>query len=350
VTDEAYGRAATNFAIARVKRDIGSANYVGAMVVDRRSSEEWNTAGGLDFSYWYRGAVNIQGFLAQTQTGGEGGDGTAFRLGVDYTGDRYGFSVGHLFVGPEATADAGFVTREDIRRTDLLARITPRPRVLGLRKLDLFLLTQVITRSDGVMQDWQVGPAISPVWESGDNVTVFAIRGFTRLDESFDIREDDDPGLRVTVPTGDYHLWQFGLFSSTSSHRPIVASTQIMLQRNYGGTVHSLTGGLTAAPSANLAVEATYTRNLVDVPGGSFGADIAALRLSYAFSTRMFVHALLQYNSLDRDMSANLRFNLIHRPGSDLFVVFNEQRGYERDLTRLDTRTAVVKVTYLARL
>ncbi|HUF35109.1 MAG TPA: hypothetical protein VMN37_04115, partial [Gemmatimonadales bacterium] len=69
-----------------------------------------------------------------------------------------------------------------------------------------------------------------------------------------------------------------------------------------------------------------------------------------AASTRLFADALVQYNSLDNQLSANLRLNLIHRPGSDLFVVLNERRGGEADLwTPLD-RGAVVKLTYLVRL
>ena len=40
----------------------------------------------------------------------------------------------------------------------------------------------------------------------------------------------------------------------------------------------------------------------------------------------MFLSALIQYNSELRQVSSNLRFNLIHRPLSDIFTVYNEQR------------------------
>ncbi len=52
----------------------------------------------------------------------------------------------------------------------------------------------------------------------------------------------------------------------------------------------------------------------------------------------------------DDRLSANVRINFIHRPGSDLFVVFNEERGSSASLWDLNTRAAVMKVTYLARL
>jgi len=116
-----------------------------------------------------------------------------------------------------------------------------------------------------------------------------------------------------------------------------------------GAFASLLTGDLTLNPNANLSVNVRYSRNWVDVPDGSFTADLAALRLSYAFSVRLFANALLQYNNFDNSVSANVRLNFIHRPGSDLFVVFNEQRGTDDGLWDLDNRGAVVKVTYLKR-
>jgi hypothetical protein len=50
------------------------------------------------------------------------------------------------------------------------------------------------------------------------------------------------------------------------------------------------------------------------------------MRLNYSFSTKMFVSALLQYNSDLRKVSSNVRLDLIHRPLSDIFLVYNEQR------------------------
>jgi hypothetical protein len=72
--------------------------------------------------------------------------------------------------------------------------------------------------------------------------------------------------------------------------------------------------------------------------------------LGYSFSTRLTTNALIQYNSLNRDFSANLRLNFIHRPGSDLFIVLTERRGVDDALWDLSDRGLVAKVTYLVRL
>jgi len=49
-------------------------------------------------------------------------------------------------------------------------------------------------------------------------------------------------------------------------------------------------------------------------------------RANYSFSPRMFVDALAQFDPASKQLNANVRFNLIHHPLSDLFVVYNDQR------------------------
>lgn len=85
------------------------------------------------------------------------------------------------------------------------------------------------------------------------------------------------------------------------------------------------------------------------IPSGDFTAKLLSLRGSYSFSTRLTTNLLVQYNSLDEKFSTNLRVSFMHRPGSDLFFVFTEQRGSDEDLWRVSDRAMVMKVTYLKR-
>ena len=72
--------------------------------------------------------------------------------------------------------------------------------------------------------------------------------------------------------------------------------------------------------------------------------------ITEAFSTKLVANALMQYNKLDDELSISVRINFIHRPGSDLFIVINEERGSSTSIWDVNTRAAVVKLTYLARL
>ncbi|MEJ2205658.1 MAG: hypothetical protein P8170_16290, partial [Gemmatimonadota bacterium] len=177
-----------------------------------------------------------------------------------------------------------------------------------------------------------------------DTFNLWANVSETVLDEGFELTDD------VDVPIGRYrndHVWFFG---NTSRSRAISADITALRSEFYGGSLKSAGGTLTLAPSPQVALGLGFTRNDVDVPDGSFIADITSVRASYSFSTRLTTNVLVQYNSLDRAFSTNVRVSFIHRPGSDLFVVFTENRGDERRVWNLQDRGLVMKVTYLARL
>ena len=342
-TGPGAGEPSANHGVLRLKRDVGRSSYLGALVADRRDGEGGNTAGGLDGSFWPTSSLNVQAFVARTWTSGPGGDGTAYRLGASYDGDRVGFVAQHLRVGPEADPRMGFVTRRDIRRSDASARYTFRPAALGLRRIDLYLEGQHIVRTDGEKQDAGFGPVVNLEWDSGDSVGAFYYAATTRLDEAFDL------GGRVPVPRGDYRVRQLSLSASSSSRRTLQATAQAEVQDTYGGRLVTLGATLRAAPGSHLAMNLGFTHDRVDLPAGRFDAAISSLRVAYAFSTRLFASALVQHNSLERVLVSNLRLDFVHRPGSDLFVVFDEERGGGTTLREVARRGLAAKVTWLAR-
>ena len=64
----------------------------------------------------------------------------------------------------------------------------------------------------------------------------------------------------------------------------------------------------------------------------------------------MFAPALLQYNSGNNAMTANARFRWEYRPGSELFVVNNDEGDTRAGgFPEMVTRTFVVKVNRLLR-
>jgi len=76
---------------------------------------------------------------------------------------------------------------------------------------------------------------------------------------------------------------------------------------------------------------------------------VVGLRASWAFSTRLVTRAYVQYNSLDQKWITNLRLHFIHRPGSDLYIVFNDEQGEEDAPGRLIGRGLAIKGSWLIR-
>jgi hypothetical protein len=73
-------------------------------------------------------------------------------------------------------------------------------------------------------------------------------------------------------------------------------------------------------------------------------------RSDYGFSPRMFASALIQYSSNDSVFSSNLRFRWEYLPGSELFVVYTDERDTLRPgFPDLKNRAFVIKAHRLVR-
>ena len=96
-------------------------------------------------------------------------------------------------------------------------------------------------------------------------------------------------------------------------------------------------------------INSGFQRNDISLPlpMHDFTTNLITSRVGYAFNTKMFLDTLLQYNTDLRQFSANVRFDLIHRPLSDLFIVYNEQQLTETPLPVNAGRGLIVKYTHM---
>jgi hypothetical protein len=98
-------------------------------------------------------------------------------------------------------------------------------------------------------------------------------------------------------------------------------------------------------------VEPTYSFNSVTLDEGAFTTHLAGSRVTYSVTPLMFVSALIQYNSGIDAVSTNARFRWEYRPGSELFVVYNEERNtLTRSFPSLNNRAFIVKINRLFRV
>ena len=112
-----------------------------------------------------------------------------------------------------------------------------------------------------------------------------------------------------------------------------------------GGTT---SGRLELTPQ--FSMEPGLSLNWIDLPEGQFTTKLVTVRTTYTFTPLMFVSALLQYNSSNDSVSANLRLRWEYQPGSELFVVYNEQRDtLTPRFPELENRAFIIKINRLFR-
>ena len=146
-----------------------------------------------------------------------------------------------------------------------------------------------------------------------------------RLLEPFDIRSN------VTIPVGDYPYRRHGVNMNSDRSRAVSGSFRFQAGEFWNGDSTSIAGSLELRPNRHLNVNLNISRNDVELPNGSFTTTLVGTRVLLALTSRMFLNSFLQYNADTRQFSSNTRFNIIHRPLSDLFVVYNDWRDSDTD-------------------
>ena len=137
-------------------------------------------------------------------------------------------------------------------------------------------------------------------------------------------------------------------YSSNQAKR-IYGSVNVETGGYYSGARDSIRAAVNFQLGRTLLFEPNFTRNWIRLPGRpQYVTNTLNVRVSQSFSPDLFVKGFVQYNDERRAASVNLLLWYIYKPGSDLYVVYNE--GRETDLpdrwSRPRNRSLAVKMTY----
>ena len=343
------GARPTTFTALRVKRDILRRSSIGAIVTGRSVStvgEGSNEAYGLDAVFSFYDNVNVTGYYARTRTPGLDGDDASYQGAFNYTGDRYGFQLDHLLVGDHFNPEVGFLRRDDFRRTFTSARFSPRPAAIrAVRQFTWEASLDYIENGAGQVETRLAQARFDTEFENSDRFGIDVQQSHELLVRPFDIASN------VTIPVGGYDF------------RDVFVSYAMGPQRRVSGTVsfqrgEFFSGHLTAVGyrrgrievTPQVSIEPGVSINRIELPEGTFTAKLVTSRVTYTLTPRVFFGGLLQYNSSSDSLSTNLRLRWEYQPGSELFVVYNDQRDTTlRGTPVLENRAVVVKFTRLFR-
>ena len=339
----------TNFTVLRAKRDVLRRSSVGAMFTGRSRSqlaEGSNTAFGVDGALGFYDDLTINTHWARTRTQDRTGNDTSYRGHLDYAGDRYGVQLEHLLVGEDFNPDVGFVRRRDMRRSFAELRFSPRPA--SIRAVRRFVGTgslAYVENLGGAVETREATGLFTIEWENSDQLSVSAIQSYEFLPRPFDIAPD------VTIPVDGYDFANLRLGYNFGQQRRFSANVMAEHGSFYGGRKTTLGVSRGRVSITNqFSVEPSLSLNWIDLPQGAFRTDLVGTRATYTMTPLMFASALVQYNSRLNQMSANIRFRWEYRPGSELFVVFNEDRNTEMSPFPVpNNRAFIVKVNRLFR-
>jgi hypothetical protein len=348
--DDVAARAAqTNFTAIRVKRDILRRSNIG-MLMTRRSplangTDVANTVGGIDANFSFFTALNIIGYYVKSDTQTLAGKDASYRATLDYGGDRYGLQLERLVVEENFNPELGFLRRSDFGRNFIGARFSPRPKNSRLiRKIGVDGSFDYIENGDGELETRQSGAGLNIEFNSSDRFQVDYNRNFEAIDAPFVVAG------KGRVPVGEYDFQSVSTSYTLGPRRRVTGNIRFGYGSYYGGdrTDASYSGRIEMG--SRFSTEPTITFNWIDLPSGKFLSKLFSNRANITFTARMVLGALVQYNSSNNSLGANIRFRWEYTPGSDFYIVYGEGRNTALELPgALSTRSFVVKLTRLVR-
>ena len=317
----------TNFTVVRLRRDILRRSSVGAMFTNRsvsRMGPGSSQAYGVDGTFAFFENVSVITYLARTRVPDHRGRDMSYQARFEYAADRVGLQVDHLLVEDNFLPEVGFLRRDNFRRTYVSGRFSPRPRAIeSVRQFSLEgTVDYVLTADEHHLETRQNIVAFQTEFESSDRLIFTATDSYELLVMPF-----TPPGARFSIPVGGYSFADAQVSYAIGQQRRINGQVAVRRGAYFNGdltTVELTQGRISVLPQ--MSVEPTISFNWIDTPYGAFQTNLAVTRVNYAFNPRMFFSGLVQYNSASSSFGSNLRLRWEYSPGSELFVVYTDDR------------------------
>lgn len=341
---EAVGdRPGENFAVLRVRRPLGGASDVGAMFVDRTGvGDRGGLVGrswGVDANIHVFGALVLNSYLARTETPGASGDETAARFGVAWRDRTWNISGLYRRIGDDFRPAVGFVRRRDVQNTYVTVGTHRRPSGDLFQEVNPYLEVHRFTDLQDTLVSREIQAGLVMDFMSGATLTGSVSRVFERVEQPFAVGEG-------TVPAGEYDFDEGSLAFQSSAGQPFSADVSVSGGGYYGGERRSVGAGFRWLVNYRLALTGSADYNRLDLGGGDVTTSVYSGRIKYAFSKRVFTTLNVQYNQDVEQLITYARFNVIHGPLSDFFLVLTERRQLGGSGGVLE-RVATAKVTKL---
>ncbi len=332
----------TNFFVGRVRRNVLANSDIGLMATNKEvnNSSLYNRSVGADANFRFGQSVSLNGFVAKTMTPGLSGKDLAGRIAMQYQDKVWQLSGTYTVIQTNYHNEMGFTPRVGIRRFASITSYTWRPQQWHsfIRDIRPHWQVDYVLDPSGRLQTKYIDYHLPFDFQNGAMIELGKNPTLEYLSQPFKIS-----GTAVTPR--EYKFNDYFILGNTDMSRRLSANGRFSAGRFYSGYKHSYLAGGAFRVNYKLTTSFQYTHNNIRLVEGGVIQNLLAARVNYGFTTTMFLNALIQYNSDNKQWSSNVRFNIIHRPLSDIFVVYNERR--DSSTGGLVDRALIAKMTYM---
>jgi hypothetical protein len=339
----------TNFTALRLRRDILANSDIGVMMLNKDpQGSDHNRGFGADANFRFFRDFTLNFAAAKSATPAEripgSGDDFYSKSSFGYRGNVWETRGMFQTIGARFNDEMGFVPRVGVDNAEgyLGAHLRPKRFRRWLRETFPHFQIENFTRRNGGglesrYMDWH--------WPITLQNSTFIEVGINPNVEVIDDRFTINSRRRIFVEPGRYEFKENFILANTNSAAPFSMNLRYGNGEFYDGYRRNYTLGGTFRMNQHLNLSLSDQINDIDLTSGSFVTHLVTGRVNYYFSTKVFVNALVQYNTDTNQWSSNVRLDIIHRPLSDIYLVYNER--HDSRSGAMISRAVIAKMTYL---
>jgi hypothetical protein len=337
-----------NFSVARVNRNIGSQSSVGMIgTYGNALGEGNNLLAGADLKLstsTFQGNKNVSFFLFGLKSNTENlneKNGT-WGTQVVFPNDLINARLGYHQIGENFTAGLGFVPRTNIKESYGEVKFGPRPNKWGILQIEFGGSFDLINNAEnGTIEtkEYEVQP-LGLRLLSGEEISYSLVSQYEFLEEGFNIFED------IIIPEGSYEWWRNKIAIETKGARKVWGEASYTFGNFYSGKrkdIKMLVNWKVAVP---LFLSGSITRNIIDLPTGSFTANIYQANANILFSPNVTLYNYFQYDNASKTAGIQSRFQWIIKPGNEIILVWTSNFYEQQNKLMMDESVARLKLKY----
>lgn len=311
-----------NFTVARVNHQIGQRSSIGGVIVNKQSldtADHYNRTFAVDGKWGLGKKATISGYYAKTETPGMELNEQSFKVLGSYEWNGYKGALGYSEVGEGFNPEVGFLMRSAYRKPEvaLLKQIRMNGK-FGLMEWRPHFSYRSYWNYDNFQETSYLHVDHHWVWLNGLEIHT----GINFTTEG--VVEPFEPSEGVVVPAATYNHREAQLVFITNPSKPFYVNLRSVMGGSFGGRRYLNTGILGLRLGDRFNSEFNMAFNDVHLPSGDFLAKIFGHRISYSFTPRINLQSYIQYNSEADLWLLNIRFSLLEKANTGLFLVYND--------------------------
>ena len=320
-----------NNSMFRYKYDLGVQSYIGGIITSKISNGNQNIVVGIDgnfsTSHFFKNKNLTIGALltASSNEGKFKNNSFAYRLFSDYPNDLIDHFIAISSVQQNFNPELGFITRSNYNAFNWHLYIEPRWfNKYGVRKVlfgpwDFSLF---YTQSTGQLESFgNTSEPFGLLFQSGEELQFNLTQSYDRIDEPFDLTS------KISIDVGKYNMngveFQFNTFRGRKLFTELFYNSGTL----YGGKINTFSVMLGININKHLNLTQQFELNYINKNAAIDNIQQLIATLTYAFTTKIDISLLAQYNSEEDQLLTNFRVHWIPKIGSDFYFVWNN--GYD---------------------